>query len=323
LWDVFQMQNLANQLYQIHSFKLVHCRSYISAIVGEKLKKEFGIKFLFDIRGFWADERVDGGIWNLKNPVFKLVYQYFKRKEKQFFENADGIVSLTAAAKIYIEKQFKLIGKVQVIPCAADLELFQPQSEEIKLEYRNKLGLSSEFVLLYLGSVGTWYLLDEMMDFFKQLQKQKPDAKFVFISGDNANEIQAKAILKGIKKEAILVQKADRLEVVKYIAVANAAVFFIKECFSKMASSPTKHGELLACEIPVVCNEIGDLKEIIAFQNAGILVQDFSDKSYQNAIAQLDNIIPKEVYHTTAEQFYALNKGQKKYTELYESLVRH
>ena len=66
------MQKLSFQLHREHSFKLVHCRSYISALVGLKLQKKFGLKFIFDIRGFWADERVDGGIWNLNNPIFKI-----------------------------------------------------------------------------------------------------------------------------------------------------------------------------------------------------------------------------------------------------------
>ena len=134
LWDVFKIKKLAIKLHQKHSFKLVHCRSYIAAIVGLNLQQKFGIKFIFDIRGFWADERIDGGIWNLKNPVFKIVYSYFKRKERQFFESADSIISLTVAAKNHIENNFILKGTVSVIPCAADLELFKPQPETIKQE---------------------------------------------------------------------------------------------------------------------------------------------------------------------------------------------
>ena len=35
-------------------------------------------KLLFDTRGFWADERVDGGLWNLKNPIYNYLFEYLK-----------------------------------------------------------------------------------------------------------------------------------------------------------------------------------------------------------------------------------------------------
>ncbi len=32
----------------------------MGAEVGLSLKEKFGVKFLFDMRGFWADEKADG-----------------------------------------------------------------------------------------------------------------------------------------------------------------------------------------------------------------------------------------------------------------------
>ena len=60
------MNKAAFALHREKHFQLVHCRSYISALVGLKLKQQKGVKLLFDMRGFWADERVEGKIWNLK-----------------------------------------------------------------------------------------------------------------------------------------------------------------------------------------------------------------------------------------------------------------
>ena len=35
-------------------------------------KKIFGTKFIFDMRGFWADERVDGDIWKKMTSFIRL-----------------------------------------------------------------------------------------------------------------------------------------------------------------------------------------------------------------------------------------------------------
>ena len=128
------------------------------------------------MRGFWADERVEGKIWNLKNPIFRVVYNFFKKKEKDYFLNADSIVSLTYAGKKEITswKGFEqLESKIEVIPCCADLEKFDPSkiTPEQKKEVRATFNFAeNDRILGYVGSIGTWYMLDEMLDFFKLLK---------------------------------------------------------------------------------------------------------------------------------------------------------
>ena len=73
--DINKLIRKARALHKTEQFNIVHCRSYISAFAGFMLKKKNKTKFIFDIRGFWADERVDGKLWNLKNPLYKLIYK--------------------------------------------------------------------------------------------------------------------------------------------------------------------------------------------------------------------------------------------------------
>jgi len=95
IYDRWQIRRAALKLHKKSNFHMVHCRSYVSAEIGLILKKRYGVKFVFDMRGFWADEKVDNGQWNVKNPVFKMIYHYYKRKEAAFLLHADAIVSLT------------------------------------------------------------------------------------------------------------------------------------------------------------------------------------------------------------------------------------
>ena len=80
LWDIFKLNQKVKQLHQQKQFQLIHCRSYITALIGLGFKQKHQIKFLFDMRGFWADERVDGNIWDLSKPHFKWIYSFFKQK---------------------------------------------------------------------------------------------------------------------------------------------------------------------------------------------------------------------------------------------------
>jgi len=199
IYNVIKMIRKANALNLLKPFRIIHCRSYLSALVGQYMKKKYRIKFLFDMRGFWADERVDGGLWNLSNPVYRRIYKYIKYKEVQFINEADAIVSLTqcAADEIHSWKSIKNQPvPIHVIPCCADLKLFNPSSssDTEKENLRKELGISkTDFIISYIGSLGTWYMLDEMLDFFKTLLSKKENAKFLFITNDPGNYIKEKA----------------------------------------------------------------------------------------------------------------------------------
>jgi hypothetical protein len=185
LWDIRKMNRLVNKLHQNKHFELIHCRSYITAITGLRMKKNLGVPFLFDMRGFWADERVDGNIWNLKNPFYNRIYKYFKKKEIEFLQYSDCTISLTNNGAQVIkqwEAEHGTFSPTTVIPCCVDLSVFPRQKKQ-----------AATFTLGYIGSIGTWYMLDEMFDFFIVLKKLIPDAIFHFLTKDDAALIEKKA----------------------------------------------------------------------------------------------------------------------------------
>ena len=51
------------------------------------------------MRGFWADERVDGKLWNKNKFPFNKIYNYFKKKETAFLQYSDYTISLTENGK--------------------------------------------------------------------------------------------------------------------------------------------------------------------------------------------------------------------------------
>jgi glycosyltransferase involved in cell wall biosynthesis len=327
IWDLWKMKQKTIALHHQKQFKIVHCRSYISAMVGMQMQKQFGVKFLFDMRGFYADERVEGGIWNLSNPVFKQVYNFFKRKEQQFFSAADYSVCLTKKGRDIIHTWKTIKNQpipIEVIPCCADLDLFSEKSIDAALlqQLRRQFNLSgNEFVLSYLGSIGTWYMPDEMLDFFKCLLRFKPNAKFLFITGDEPVSILAKAKSKGIPESAFIIAPAPHQQVPTYLALSNCSIFFIKPVFSKSASSPTKQGEIMGMGLPHICNAgVGDVDDIID-EKSGVLIKTLNDVAYDKAIQTLlDTTYDKNYIRVRVEQVYSLVVGVEKYKQIYKSI---
>ena len=328
IYDVVRMHRLAYKLHKQNSFSIAHCRSYLSAMVGMAMKRKFGVKFIFDMRGFWADERIEGGIWSLKNPVLKLVYNYFKGKEIQYFQQADHIVSLTYNGKEEIESWDALKSselKIEVIPCCVDLDLFDPKNidfQEVK-SLRAILGYSDEdFVLGYVGSIGTWYMLSEMLDYFQVLTKNNLSAKILFVSGENPEIILELARRKNIDTSKIKVVSCLHKEVPLYVSLFSQSIFFIRPTFSKKASSPTKQGEIMAMGIPLVCNAgVGDTDFIVKKYRSGSVIEYLNNENY------LSNVHSEIVYSFAdiqfgAEDFFSLKQGISRYLKVYQTVLQ-
>ena len=235
------------------------------------------------MRGFYADERVDGKLWNKnKFPSIKFTTT-LKKKEKEFLQYADYTISLTENGKKEIESWKKPNqSPIKVIPCCTDENLFQTKNISDK---REELGIKkNDFILSYVGSIGTWYMLDEMLDFFKVLNENKPNAKFLFITKDDPNLVFSKAEQKGISKEKIIIQPSARELMPSYIGVSDFSIFFILPVFSKKASSPTKMGEIMNLGIPIICNSgVGDVDGIMKECMPELLVKDFEKKNIKNS----------------------------------------
>ena len=329
IFDIIKLKRQCIRLQKIHHYRIVHCRSYITSFAGMMMKQKFGLKFIFDMRGFYADERVEGGLWNQNKIIFRYVYNYFKKKEKLFFRNADKTVTLTEAAKEIIVGQFSVPKmKVKVIPCCVDTSLFNPAAinSQLQSQVRKRLSIKEkDFVISYLGAIGTWYLLDEMLGLFKQLSDRFPDAKFLFITYHPRVLILESAFKLNIPVEKIIVEKAGRNEVPLLLSLSSLSLFFIKQTFSKIASSPTKQAEILAMGIPLICNtQIGDTEAIVTRSGAGLLINQFTINEFDKVINGIPTLLQKdktEIRNFAIHEF-SLERGVDAYNEIYLELKK-
>jgi glycosyltransferase involved in cell wall biosynthesis len=328
--DIYKIKKAAKKIHLQYKLDMVHTRPGVPALIGMWMKKKFGITFLNDIRDFYADSRVDGKMWNLKNPLYNTVYKYFKRKEDEQIAINDGVVCLTVAAEKVVRAlpQFKKDTPLEVIACSADLQLFNRNNitEKQTAGIKNELGIQPEDIIIaYLGSVGGLYLTEEMMHFCKTISNKIPAAKFLFISPGRHEEIAAAAARYGIADTKLIIKKAARKEVPLLLSVSHFSVFFIKPCFSRKAQSPTKHGEIMAMGIPVITNRgIGDVEDIIQQYQSGIVIKDFTEEEYAMAAEKISlaNNFDAAAIRSGAENFYDLAAAIKKYKRIYDNLLQ-
>ena len=188
-YDVLAGIRYGARLVRDKKISMVHARSYIPAAIALRLKKRFGAKMIFDVRGLMADEYVDAGHWQKQSTPYRIT----KSVERRALAAADGVVTLTERIWPIINKWEGLRGRQvahEVVPCCADLDLFSFRAED-RERRRSELGLGDRFVVVYSGSIDGWYLTEEMADFFAVLLKTQPRAHFLWLTPGNHDRLRA------------------------------------------------------------------------------------------------------------------------------------
>jgi glycosyltransferase involved in cell wall biosynthesis len=180
-------------------------------------------------------------------------------------------------------------------------------------------------VLGYVGSVGTWYLFDEVVTAFRQLRELRPDARLLVINRNDHAYVRDRLQAGGVPLEAVEIRGATHAEVPAQMARMHAGIFFIKPVFSKQASAPTKLGEFLGCGIPCLANAgVGDMAEILETDRVGVAIADFEPATIRAGMARLLALVADPDASSrcvsSAQAHFSLDEGVRRYQAVYRSL---
>jgi len=323
MFDVAQGIRLGRRLIKQNNIELVHARRHVPARMALALKRRFGLKFIFDVRGLMADEYVDAGHWQKDS----LYYSITKTSERKALAAADGVVTLTEAIWPYLEHSDGLRGRQvahEVVPCCADLNLFSFNPDE-RTRVRKELALEDRFVVVYSGSIDGWYLTEQMADFFVTLRQREPRAHVLWLTTGSHQRIRDLMQARRVSDGDYAVHTATTQEVPSYLSASDAGLAFIKPCFSKLASSPTKFAEYLACGLPLIINRgVGDSDSLAEVHKIAAMVSEFNDGEYASAAEELLHLTAdpdgtRRRTRAVAEQLFDVRAlGIDRYVRLYQ-----
>ena len=291
---------------------LVHARSYFSGIVALMLHKQIALSYIYDIRGFWVDEKV------YKNRLKEgsLVYKVLKYLDQKIYKHAAAIVSLTRKAANIINRldywDTSTKPFIQVIPTCVNENNFKPQ-------------LKKEINFVYLGSVGQGYMGDVIFKTFSLILKNFDGVKITLISRSSKNLIDSLSLKYDVDLTKIEVLSLEHHQVAGVLGQCSIGLSFIQNHMSKKASCATKIGEYLACGMPVLCNSgIGDM-DVVLNKNVAVFCDVFTNEKLLAAINQVielshdDDCIKN--CRSLAKNYFSLKKGINNYDKMYLQLL--
>jgi len=306
---------------------ILHARNHIPGVMSAIAKRLTGGHLVFDIRGFMPEEYTDAGVW----PENGYLYRGLKRVERYLLRVSDAFVLLTEKARDIVfpgcSDTDKLGRPIEVIPCCVDFERFETAEQTSRESLRAELNLTGRRVIVYVGSFGGWYMTDEMTDFLVVAHSRDPATFSMILTQSPRQMVIDRMSTLGIEQENFLVTQVTPGEVPRYLKAADIAISFIKPCYSKQSSSPTKIAEYLASGLPVVCNAgVGDLDKLIEEDHVGALLREFTPQAYLKALGEIeimrgDKTLADRLRGVARREFDLVDVGRTRYRRLYERLV--
>ena len=320
-WTIFRIMRR-------EGVSILHARNHVPAVMSAIARKLKRGRLVFDIRGFMPEEYTDAGVW----PENGYLYRGLKRVERYLLRTSDAFVLLTEKARDIVfpgcTETDRLGRPIEVIPCCVDFERFELAPKTSRESLREELKLTGRRVIVYLGSFGGWYMTNEMTEFLAAAHRRDPQTFSMILTQSPQQTVVDRMSSLGIEQKDFLVTQVTPEQVPYYLKAADISISFIKPCYSKQSSSPTKIAEYLASGLPVVCNPgVGDLDKLIVENRAGALLEDFTPPAYLKALDEIELMrseagTGERLREVARREFDLVAVGRTRYRRLYERLMQ-
>lgn len=282
-WNKYAFQK-AVEVVKAEGIKLVITTSppHSTQLVGLKLKKNLGLKWIADLRDPWTDIYYYDILGHSKYSKKRdLAY------EKEVLEKSDAVLTVSKSLKNLFESKSKNVrsNKIHELPNGFDHADYQGL-----VKIQNK-----EFVITYTGTMSDEYHPEVFFDALKDVLKEQKNVKCVLqIVGGRVSE----SIKNHITETGIFVDYVDYVhhdKIVQYQKNANLLLLVIPEVQNSKGILTGKMFEYLASENPLIGigPEDGDAAAIINKCGVGQVFSRKRKEEIRNYIKQQLDLFQK------------------------------
>jgi len=275
-------KNLVKKAIDELNIDVVIARSTLPALSTMlALKGNERVKFIFEADGLPLDERVEFS----NSDSTSIVSRVLRDIELQALIRSDRVITHSTSANTILHHRAGAsvgIDKFYSVSNGRSSDLFNLFSNNNKITIRKEIGVEIDSPLVvFVGSLGPKYCVEEMLTLFGFIKHEMIDAKFLVVT---KQEEYLSAILDKYPQLSphIIIRTLSLSDVPSYLSACDVGLSIIKPSFSTQAVSPIKLGEYLLCGMPVIATKgIGDSSMIS--NSIGYLLDDTSDEELLSA----------------------------------------
>lgn len=208
--------------------------------------------------------------------------------------------------------------RVCYLPNGIDRQRFgKPDSAAASRDLAQQYGVAGHPVIICISSLTLNHPLDLLLDAFKIVLQQIPEARLVLAGGgEDFDRLQARAAELGLGGSILMPGRIAPADVPAHILLGDLSVDPVHNDAVAAGRSPLKVLESMAMGVPVVTSDVGDRFELLGGGSAGLLVKPGDPAALaEGIVAMLHN------RHMLAEKRAACLQQREQY--YWDVLVEH
>lgn len=261
---------------------LIHARGYLAASLANSSRRLFGVPYLFDTRGYWIDERREGG----RRWSGGSAYLLGKQVERRLYQEAAAVVTLTELAAEDIRRGAfgpSPPGRpVVAVTTCTDYERFQRRDGQT-LAPLPAYWPADAIVIGLVGSINASYDLDASFALFRRIRFHESRARLLVVSQQVQ---QFRDLLRGagITEVESSVTAAPHSAMPDYLSRMHWGLLLLSRSFAKRASMPTKLAEFFAVGVRPLAHGCNDEVEYwVREAGSGLVLEDLAPDALESA----------------------------------------
>ena len=240
----------------------IYERASIYATAGVKLAEKFNVPHIVELNAPLA----------LEQSAYRATGfgELAAQAERWTLTQADAVIVVSAELRKHVISLGVKPGRVHVLPNGVNPSLFCPAQPDPTL--RRKLKLGDGPVLGFVGGLRPWHGVEVLPELLARLSKRHPGVRLV-IAGDGQlrGALERGFKQRGLAKQVVFTNALLHEEVPAVIRQFDIALAPYPKPDHDFYFSPLKLFEYMACGVPVVAADLGQISEVVTNGKTGLL----------------------------------------------------
>jgi glycosyltransferase involved in cell wall biosynthesis len=240
----------------------IYERASLCGIAGVKLAREFNVPVLLEVNAPLAGEQ----------SAYRgsELAQLATAAECWALKQADAVLVVSKALREHVCGLGSDPARVHLIPNGVDASIFRPGPPEPAV--RERWGVRKGPVLGFVGGLRPWHGVECLPDLLVRLAARYQDVQMIIVGdGPLRRELEAKFEGRGVSSRVIFTGAVQHEEVPALIRLFDLALAPYPSLDHAFYFSPLKLFEYMACGVPVVAADLGQIAEVVRDGENGLL----------------------------------------------------
>jgi glycosyltransferase involved in cell wall biosynthesis len=244
---------------------LVEAQPMFTHLMGAALCQVRGIPYVLDVHDLWPDHLLTVGTLSAQHPV----YRTFRALTDASLRGAAGIICLTPYLTERVREYARDVNKVQTVLSGIDLDRFHPAVDGAA--FRAKYGLGADYLVSYIGTLGTAYDVHTMLDAANRLSGRN-DVTFLIVGTGTQKQAVAERLKRGDPPNMRWIDWIDYGDIPAVWAATDIAFWALHNQPLHRGALGTKLFEAFASGVPVGVALEGVVSSILDVSGGGLAV---------------------------------------------------